>query len=99
MLVTGQRQDGEAKLILIWEALQVPTLSRVSFMRKYASESYAGELSKAIDHWGEFAVYALGRLSVLKLMKKYQVSLNVRRFLFKRPFLLFDKFVVFFSFF
>ena len=57
----------------MWEALCIPTHLRLVFMRKYSTEAYSGALSKAVDHWSEVAVFAIGRLAVIDFAKKYKV--------------------------
>ena len=61
----GAEPDFQQKLVCVWDALQMPVLNRLSFMRKYASHQYAAELSRATDMWGEVAVLCLARTGVV----------------------------------
>lgn len=65
--------DLQEKLTQIWTVLEVPFPMRINFMRKYSTDAYATEMSRAIDIWGEVAVCAAFRKEFLKLFSKHQV--------------------------
>jgi hypothetical protein len=61
------------KLLVIWDCLQIPTLTRISFMRKYSSEAYSVEMGRAVDMWGEATVFVLFLLELAKCLRKVKV--------------------------
>ena len=66
--------DMQDKLLAIWDNLQVPTMSRIEFMKKYSTEAYSIEMGKAIDMWGEAAVIVMVLCELTSLLKKVKVS-------------------------
>jgi hypothetical protein len=65
------------KLLAIWDCLQIPTLTRISFMRKYSSEAYSVEMGRAVDMWGEATVFVLFLLELAKCIKKVKVRVLI----------------------
>lgn len=65
--------DLQAKLLAVWENLQLNTQERLNFMAKYSSSVLAAEMSAAIDMWAEVAVYFTFFLEFRSLMNKLQV--------------------------
>lgn len=61
------------KLRAVWDCLQVPTHTRISFMRKYSSEAYSAEMARAIDLWAEGALFVLVLLELTRCLKKVRV--------------------------
>jgi len=60
------------KLQEIWNCLDISFIDRVDFMRKYSTLAYSSEFPKAVELWGEIAVYVKAREQLLKLNYKFK---------------------------
>lgn len=72
------------KLLAVWDCLQIPTLTRIGFMRKYSSEAYSVEMSRAVDMWAESAVFVVLLQELGKCAKKIMSGLVLMPFQFSR---------------
>ena len=45
-------------------------------MRKYSTDEYSMEMGRAVDMWGEVAVYVLAVVELMKLFNKIKVRGN-----------------------
>jgi hypothetical protein len=66
-------KDLQAKLMVAFDCLQTPALSRLTFMRKYAQVDKACDFNAAIDRVAESAILALARE---ELVHKNKVKLH-----------------------
>lgn len=64
---TNDVKDSQARLVLIWEVLRVPTVGRLAFMQKYSSSLYATLFAVAVDLWNAVALIVIMRLTVFKM--------------------------------
>jgi len=67
----------QAKLMSVFDVLDVPVFGRLDFMRKYSAHAYATEMPKAIDLWAEVAIFVVIRLEFFKLYKKFSAGFCV----------------------
>lgn len=67
--------DGfQEKIVAAWDTLLVPASARLAFMRKYSTEEFSMEMTRAVDLWAEAAVYTLAISEIVKLITKIKVS-------------------------
>lgn len=67
--------DIQSRLLEVWDILQVPSVTRLNFLKKYSTEEFAACLNSAVLHWSVLAVLVIARLQLLRLIKKFQVCL------------------------